>query len=84
MTWAEYMAVIRKKRNIQRSLVGKPGGREPFGRHIRRWKNNIKMPLKDVGWGEVNWMVVAQEICKWQTPLKIVTNNEFHKMRRIY
>jgi len=75
------MAVIRKKRIMQRSLVGKPEERGPFGRHIRRWKNNIKMPLKDVGWGEVNWKNVAQEICKWQTPVKIVMINDFHKMR---
>jgi hypothetical protein len=63
--------------------VGKPEGRRPFGRYIRNWKDNIKMALKDIGWGEVNWMNVAQHICKWQTPLKIVMNNEFHKMRRI-
>lgn len=71
----------KEEEKLQRSLVGKLEGRGPFGRHIRRWKNNIKMTVKDVGWGQVNCMNVAQEICKWQTPLKIVMNNEFHKMR---
>lgn len=59
----------------------KPEGRGPFGRHILHWKDNIKMTVKGMGWGEVNWMNVAQEMRKWQTPLKIVMNNDFHKMR---
>jgi hypothetical protein len=61
--------------------VGKPEGRGPFGRYIPSWKDNIKVALKDIGWGEVNWMNVAQDMCKWETPLKIVMNNKFHKMR---
>ena len=61
--------------------MGKPEGRGPFGRYIRRWKDNIKMAVKDIGWGEVNCMDVVLGMCKWQTPMKIVMNNEFHKMR---
>jgi len=51
--------------------VGKPEGRGPFGRYIHSWKYNIKMALRDIGWGELNWMDVAQDVCKGQTPLEI-------------
>jgi hypothetical protein len=44
--------------------VGKPEGRGPFGRYIYSWKDNIKMAVKDIAWGEVNWMDVAQDMCK--------------------
>lgn len=63
--------------------MGKPEGRGTFGRYIRSLKDNIKMALKDIGWGEVYWMDVALDMCKWQTPLKIVMNNEFHKIRLV-
>ena len=42
----------RERRGAYRDLLGKPEGRIPFGRPRRRWDENIKMDLRDVGWGE--------------------------------
>jgi hypothetical protein len=43
------------KRNAYRLLVGKPEGKRPLGRQRRRWVNNIRMDLGEVGWGDVDW-----------------------------
>jgi hypothetical protein len=45
-----------EKRNAYRLLVGKPEGRRPLGRPRRRWVDNIKMDLLEVGWGDVDWI----------------------------
>jgi hypothetical protein len=46
---------MREKRNAYRLLVGKVEGRRPLGRPRRRWVDNIKMDLVEVGWGGVIW-----------------------------
>jgi hypothetical protein len=45
-----------EKRNAFRLLVGKPEGRRPLGIPRRRWVDNIRMDLGEVGWGDVDWM----------------------------
>jgi hypothetical protein len=50
-----------KKRNAYRLLVGKPNGRIPLGKPRRRWKDNIRMDLEEVGWDEVDWIGLAQD-----------------------
>jgi hypothetical protein len=52
---------MRKKRNAYRLLVGKPEGRSPLGRSRRRWLDNIRMDLVEVGWGDVDWIYLAQD-----------------------
>jgi hypothetical protein len=47
------------KRTAQRLLVGKPEGRRPLGRPRRRWLDNIRMDLGEVGWGEVDWLRIG-------------------------
>jgi hypothetical protein len=47
--------------NGYRILVGKPEGRRPLGRPIRRWMDNIKMDLREIGWDGVDWIDVAQD-----------------------
>jgi hypothetical protein len=49
-----------KKRNAYRVLVGKPEGKRPLGRPRRRWVNNIKMDLRETGWGDMDWTDLAQ------------------------
>jgi hypothetical protein len=44
-----------------RALVGKPEGKRPLGRPRRRWEDNIKMDLLEVGWGGMDWMNLAQD-----------------------
>jgi len=51
---------------VQRVLVGKPEGKRPLGRPRRRWENNIKMDLQEVGGGRVDWMELAQVRDRWQ------------------
>jgi len=56
MRWARHVARMDEEREVYRVLVGKPEGRRPLGRPRRRWVNNIRMDLKDVGiWTELGW-----------------------------
>jgi hypothetical protein len=51
MRWAGHVERMGEKRNAYRLLVGKPEGKSPLGRPRRRWVDNIRMDLGDVGWG---------------------------------
>ena len=48
-----------KRRDVYRVLVGKPEGRRPLGRPRRRWEDNIKMDLQEVGCGCMDWIELA-------------------------
>jgi hypothetical protein len=50
-----------KKRNAYRILVGKPEGKRPLGRSRRRWMDNIKMDLREIRWGGMDWIDLAQD-----------------------
>jgi len=50
-----------KKRSVYRVLVGKPGEKRPLGRSRRRWEDNIKMDLQEVGCGGMDWIELAQD-----------------------
>jgi hypothetical protein len=50
MRWAGHVARMVEKRNAYRILVGKPEGKRPLGRQKRRWVNNIKLDLREIGW----------------------------------
>jgi hypothetical protein len=50
-----------QKRNAYMILVGKPEGKRPLGRPRRRWVDNIKMNLREIGWDGVDWMDIAQD-----------------------
>jgi hypothetical protein len=50
-----------EKRNTYRLLVGKPEGRRPLGRPRRRWLDNIRMDLVEVGWGDVDWIGLSED-----------------------
>jgi hypothetical protein len=56
MRWAGHVAQMREKRNVYRSLVGKPEGKRPLGRPRHRWIDNIKMDLSEIGLGGVDWL----------------------------
>jgi hypothetical protein len=51
---------------VHRVLVGKPDGKRPLGRPRRRWEDNIKMDLQDVGGGCGDWMELAQDRDRWR------------------
>jgi hypothetical protein len=53
-------------RDVHRVLVGKPERKGPLGRPRRRWKDNIKMDLQEVGGGRSYWMELAQDRDRWR------------------
>jgi hypothetical protein len=57
-----------------RVLLGKPEGRRPLGRPRRRWKDNIKMDLQEVGGGSVDWMERTQDRGSWRALVGTVMN----------
>ena len=50
-----------ERRGVYRVLVGKPEGKRPLGRPRRRWEDNIKMDLQEVGCGGMDWIELAQD-----------------------
>jgi hypothetical protein len=63
-----------QKRNAYRLLVGKPDGKRPLGRPRRRWVDNIKMDILEIGWGGVHWIGLAQDRDKWRSLVNLVIN----------
>jgi hypothetical protein len=59
MRWAGHVARIWQKRNACRILMGKPEGKRPLGRQKRRWVNNIKIDLREIGWDGVDSIDMA-------------------------
>jgi hypothetical protein len=55
-----------ERRGAYRTLVGKPEGRRPLGRPRRRWEDNIKIDLREVGWGGIDWINLAQDRDRWR------------------
>jgi hypothetical protein len=59
MRWAGHVARMGEKRNVYRLLIGKPEGKRPLGRPRRRWINNVKMDLLEIGLNVVDWIGLA-------------------------
>jgi hypothetical protein len=60
--------------NAYRILVGKPEGKKPLGRSRRRWVNNIKMDLREIGWYGMHWIDLAQDRDQWRALVNTVMN----------
>jgi hypothetical protein len=67
------------KRNVYRIWVGKPEGKRPLGRPRRRWVDNIKMDLREIGWDGIDWIDLVLDRDQWMTFVKAVMNLRFHK-----
>jgi hypothetical protein len=61
-----------ENRNAYRILVGMPEGKRPLGRPRRRWVDNIKMVLKEIGWDSVDWIDRAQDRDQWRVLVNTV------------
>ena len=83
MRWAGHVACMGEGRGVHRVLVGKPDGKRPLGRPRRRWEDNIKMDLQEVGGGCEDWMELAQDRDRWRALVSTVMNLRVPKMRGI-
>jgi hypothetical protein len=63
--------------NTYRILVRKPEGKRPLGRPRRRWVENMNMDLRDIGWGGMNLIDVAQDRDQWRALVNTVMNLRF-------
>jgi len=74
MRWEGHVACMGEGRGVYRVLVGKPEGRRTLGRPRLRWEDNIRMDLREVGCGCVDWMELAQDRDRWRALVSAVTN----------
>ena len=80
MRWAGHVARMGEGRGGYRVLVGKPEGKRPLGRARRRWEDNIKMDLQEVGGDCGDWMELAQVRDRWRALVSTVMNLRVPKM----
>ena len=81
--WARHVSRMGEGRGVHRFLVGKPEGKRPLGRPKRRWEDNIKMDLQEVGGSCGDWMELAQDRERWRALVGTVWNLRVLKMRGI-
>jgi hypothetical protein len=74
MRWAGHVARMGEGRNLYRVSVGKPEGKRPLERPRRRWEDGIKMDLREIGWGGVEWIQLAQGRDRWRAVVNAVMN----------
>jgi hypothetical protein len=65
---------MRERRGAYRALVGKHEERRPIGKPRRRWEDNIKIDLREVGWGGADWLNLAQDRDRWRAIVNTVMN----------
>ena len=78
-----FYCVFLCMKNVHRVLIGKPEGKRPLGRPRRRWEDNIKMDLQEVGVSCGDWKELAQDRDRWRALVGTVRNFRVPKMRRI-
>jgi hypothetical protein len=76
MKWAGHVARMGENRNVYRLLAGKPEGRRPLGRPKRRWLDNIRIDLVEVGRGDEDWIGLAEDRDSWRARVNSVLNLE--------
>jgi hypothetical protein len=74
LRWAGHVARMGQKRNAYKILVGKPEGKRPLGRPRRRWVDNIKMDLREIGWDDMDWIDMAQDREQWRALVNTIMN----------
>ncbi|KAJ4439480.1 hypothetical protein ANN_07604 [Periplaneta americana] len=74
LRWAGHVARMGESRNAYRMLVGRPEGKRPLGRPRRRWEDNIKMDLREVGYDDRDWLNLAQDRDRWRVYVRAAMN----------
>jgi hypothetical protein len=74
MRWAGHVARMGEVKGAYNILVGRPEGRRPLGRARRSWEDNIKMDLREIGFGDMDWIDLVQERDRWPDIVSTVMN----------
>jgi hypothetical protein len=74
MRWVGQVARMGEGRGVYRVLVGSPEGKRPLGRPGRRWEDNIKLDVREIGIDGANWIQLAQDRVQWRAFVNTVMN----------
>jgi hypothetical protein len=74
MRWAANVTRMGEVRSAYNILVGRPEGRRPLGRPRRRWEDNINMNLREIWFGDVDWIHWAHDRDRWRALVNTVMN----------
>jgi hypothetical protein len=74
MRWAGHVARLGEGRNVYRVLMGKSEGKIPLEKPRRRWEDGIKIDFREIGWGGVEWIHLAQDRDRWRAVVNAVMN----------
>jgi hypothetical protein len=74
MRWAGHVTQIGEKRNAYRILVEKPEGKRPLARSRHRWVDNIKVDLREIGLGDIDWIDLAEDRYQWRALVNMEMN----------
>jgi hypothetical protein len=74
MRWVGHVACMGKGRNVNWVLVGKPEGKRLLGRPRCKWEDGIRVDLREIGWGGVEWIHLAQDRDWWGAVVNVVMN----------
>jgi hypothetical protein len=72
MRWAGHVARMGEGRSVYKVLVGRPKGKRPLGRPRRRWEDNIKIDVREIGIDWANWIQLSQDKVQWRAFVKTV------------
>jgi hypothetical protein len=72
MRWAGHVARMGDERKLYEVLVGNPVGKIPLGRPRLRWEDGIRMDLREIGFGGVDWIRLAQDMVRWRAVARAV------------
>jgi hypothetical protein len=74
MRWAGHVALMGEERKVYKVLVVKPEGKRPLGRPRRRWEDGIRMDLREISLGRVDWIRLAQDRDRWRAVMRGMMN----------
>jgi hypothetical protein len=74
LRWTGHVARMGEDRGVYKTLVERPEGKRPLERPVRRWEDNIKMDLREIGIGGTDWIRLAQERVQWRAFVTTVIN----------
>jgi hypothetical protein len=74
LRWAGHVTCMGEEREVYKVLVGKPEGKRPLGRPRRKWEDGMRMDLREIGLGGVDWIRLPQDRDRWRAVVSAVMN----------